>query len=332
MKISKTTIYRFITIFVIICLINTAYCGVYKKISKKQKSLNKNLRKLQSDETDDTDYPFTPNNTEPLVYKGSSSGLSAGGICAIAIPCIAALVGVGAAAAILGGSASSAASGLSAVPNIPPPTIATTNLPIVQEPTLANLNPVVPEIVQPPVIQPPPQPVQPIIKPVYPVNNIQPPVVKPIIQQPVVTQPQLVPVQQIQLVPVQQVEMVPVKKVEMVPVQQVVPVTEVQPAVATEQFVQEIPQVTQVTGIESNAQMGMPGSEFISAPEGYGTSAIQGIGQTSQVIGNIGNNAQMGMPGSEFISAPEGYGTSAIQGIGQTKSSEGFDFSLNNLL
>ena len=78
------------------------------------------------------------------------------------------------------------------------------------------------------------------------------------------------------------------------------------------------------------------GGEFISAPEGYGTSVIEGIGNTNQVIGNIGtnigNNAQMGIQGGEFISAPEGYGTSNIQGVGQINSTEGLDFSLNNLI
>ena len=40
----------------------------------------------------------------------------------------------------------------------------------------------------------------------------------------------------------------------------------------------------------------------------------------------------MGIQGGEFISAPEGYGTSNIQGVGQINSTEGLDFSLNNLI
>ena len=73
----------------------------------------------------------------------------------------------------------------------------------------------------------------------------------------------MVPVQQMQLVPVQQVEMVPVQHVEMVPVQEVIPTYQAAAQVA--------PQITQVSGI----QQGIQGGEFISAPEGYGTSVIQ---------------------------------------------------------
>ena len=319
MKVSKTTIYRLLTIFVVFYLINTANCGGFKNNLKKQKTLNKKLRSLQGADTSDASSPTDENgdSNSTVIYKESSSGLSAGGICAIAIPCIAALVGVGAAAAILGGSAPAAtlpvASTVMPIPSQPAP--------IIPEPINVVPPQVVPQVVEPPVIQPPPQPVQPIIKPSYPIHQVQ-----PIVQQPVVAQPQMVPVQQMQLVPVQQVEMVPVQKVEMVPVQEVVPVTEVQPAVVT-QAVETVPQVTTEV-----PQIGIQGSEFLNSPEGYETSVIQGAQQTSQVVQNIGNNVQMGVQGGEFGSAPQGYGTSNIQEIGQNNSSTGLDFSLNGLI
>ena len=53
--------------------------------------------------------------------------------------------------------------------------------------------------------------------------------------------------------------MVPVQHVEMVPVQQVVP------------QVQEIGQIGEIGQMQ-----GIQGGEFLTAPEGYGTSVIQG--------------------------------------------------------
>ena len=118
------------------------------------------------------------------------------------------------------------------------------------------VQPVQPQIIQP-KIELPPQPVEQIIRPSYPINNIENPVIN-ISSQPV-AQPNMVPVQQMQTVPVQSVEMVPVQQVEMVPVQEVVP---------TIQTANVVPQVTQIQGVQ--------GGEFITAPEGYGTSVIQG--------------------------------------------------------
>ena len=202
-----------------------------------------------------------------------SSGLSAGSICAIAIPCIAALVGVGAAAAILGGGASAAATGpvlATATPSLPPPTYVDTTAAQLMVPQEI---PVQPQIIQP--VEVPPQPVQQVIQPI---PKVETPVVN-IPQQPVVAQPQLVPVQQMQLVPVQQVEMVPVQHVEMVPVQEVVPTYQ-----AAAEVVPQVTQVTQVSQMPeiSGAQIsqsigqGIQGGDFITAPEGYGTSVIQG--------------------------------------------------------
>ena len=87
------------------------------------------IRRLQSeDPTDKSDGYDDGNYTIPYNTR-SSSGLSAGSICAIAIPCIAALVGVGAAAAILGGSAPAAGPVLvSPATNLPPPQMIDTSM------------------------------------------------------------------------------------------------------------------------------------------------------------------------------------------------------------
>jgi hypothetical protein len=215
------------------------------------------IRRLQSvDNTDSTDGYDDGNSTIPYNTR-SSSGLSAGSICAIAIPCIAALVGVGAAAAILGGSAPAAGPVLvSPATNLPPPQMIDTSMAKLAVPQEIPVQPVQPQIIQP-KIELPPQPVEQIIRPSYPINNIENPVIN-VSSQPV-AQPNMVPVQQMQTVPVQSVEMVPVQQVEMVPVQEVVP---------TIQTANVVPQVTQIQGVQ--------GGEFITAPEGYGTSVIQG--------------------------------------------------------
>jgi len=216
------------------------------------------IRRLQSeDPTDRSDGYDDGNSTIPYNTGRSSSGLSAGSICAIAIPCIAALVGVGAAAAILGGSAPAAGPVLvSPATNLPPPQMIDTSMAKLAVPQEIPVQPVQPQIIQP-KIELPPQPVEQIIRPSYPINNIENPVIN-VSSQPV-AQPNMVPVQQMQTVPVQSVEMVPVQHVEMVPVQEVVP---------TIQTANVVPQVTQIQGVQ--------GGEFITAPEGYGTSVIQG--------------------------------------------------------
>ena len=205
-------------------------------------------------ETTDTANATEPSDTDgPHYAPKSSSGLSTGGIVGIAIPCIAALVGVGALAAFMGVPGGAAPTGgfgpvlNNPVPNLPPPNYVDTSM--------AQL--VAPQEVAPvqPVVEVPPQPVQQVV----PVAQVEPPVVHNVVLPPqpqAIAQPQMVPVQQMQLVPVQQVEMVPVQHVEMVPVQQVVP------------QVQEIGQIGQMQGIQ--------GGEFLTAPEGYGTSVIQG--------------------------------------------------------
>lgn len=263
----------------LIFIIGSSTCS---KINLKQiPSIRKN-RLLQSDTDTNTDATPDSNSTYYDPEK-KSSGLSAGSICAIAIPCIAALVGVGAAAAILGGGASAAATGpvlATAVPSLPPPTYVDTTAAQLMVPQEI---PVQPQIIQP--VEVPPQPVQQVIQPI---PKVETPVVN-IPQQPVVAQPQLVPVQQMQLVPVQQVEMVPVQHVEMVPVQEVVPTYQAAAEV--------VPQVTQVTQV---SQM----------PEISGAQISQSIGQGIQQ----GVQEGFGIQGGDFITAPEGYGTSVIQG------------------
>ena len=263
----------------LIFIIGSSTCS---KINLKQiPSIRKN-RLLQSDTDTNTDATPDSNSTYYDPEK-KSSGLSAGSICAIAIPCIAALVGVGAAAAILGGGASAAATGpvlATAIPSLPPPTYVDTTAAQLMVPQEI---PVQPQIIQP--VEVPPQPVQQVIQPI---PKVETPVVN-IPQQPVVAQPQLVPVQQMQLVPVQQVEMVPVQHVEMVPVQEVVPTYQAAAEV--------VPQVTQVTQV---SQM----------PEISGAQISQSIGQGIQQ----GVQEGFGIQGGDFITAPEGYGTSVIQG------------------
>ena len=252
----------------LIFIIGSSTCS---KINLKQiPSIRKN-RLLQTDTDTDEATPSPDGNNTYYDPEKKSSGLSAGSICAIAIPCIAALVGVGAAAAILGGGASAATPVLAtATPSLPPPTYVDTTAAQLMVPQEI---PVQPQIIQP--VEVPPQPVQQVIQPI---PKVETPVVN-IPQQPVVAQPQLVPVQQMQLVPVQQVEMVPVQHVEMVPVQEVVPTYQ-----AAAEVVPQVTQVTQVSQMPeiSGAQIsqsigqGIQGGDFITAPEGYGTSVIQG--------------------------------------------------------
>jgi hypothetical protein len=273
----------FLLLLVNIAVSSPAKSILTKKIPKKYLRSLYEKRRLQSttDGTDTGDYNST-------VIPHSGSGLSTGGIIGIAIPCIAALVGVGAAAAILGGSGAATAPVLAnpAVASLPPPNYIDTSMAKLAVPQEIPVQP--PQVVQP-VVEVPPQPVQQVV----PITKVEPPLVQNVIPQQPVVQPQMVPVQQMQLVPVQQVEMVPVQHVEMVPVQQVVP---------TYQAAQVAPQVTQVSEIPSVTQVS-------------GTQVIQG-GQ--------------GIQGGEFISAPEGYGTSVIQG--GTSSVNPIEFSTNNLI
>ena len=269
-----------------LCVISLTTSSFSKSLFKK-KNIMKHLRTLKKirhlDDTSTTDLDggsqdYSINGT----IASSSSGLSTGGIIGIAIPCIAALVGVGAAAAILGGSAPAAPVLANPAATIPPANYIDTtaaNLVVPQE------IPVQPQVIQPQVEIPPPQPVQQVV----PIQKVEPPVIQKIVPQPV--QPQMVPVQQMQLVPVQQVEMVPVQHVEMVPVQEVIPTYQAAAQVVPQvtQVSQVAPQITQVSGI----QQGIQGGEFITAPEGYGTSVIQSSTNPLNNVGEFSTNNLM---------------------------------------
>jgi hypothetical protein len=244
----------FVLSVLVLSLLSSTACSLTK--------LNlKNLPKIEDNRIlTDTSGTDGGNMTEYYDPDNKSSGISTGGIVAIAVPCIAALVGVGAAAAILGASAPAAAPALApvAAAAIPPPTFVDTSVAQLAVPQPQIVQPVVEPVVQPEII---PQPVQQVIQPI---PKVETPIIN-IPQQPIIAQPQMVPVQQMQLVPVQQVEMVPVQQVEMVPVQQIVPTYQAAAEV--------VPQVTQVSGAQIS--QGIQGGEFLTAPEGYGTSAIQ---------------------------------------------------------
>ena len=259
----------FLLLLVNIAVSSPAKSILTKKIPKKYLRSLYEKRRLQST-TDGSDIDY--NSTNSTVIPHSGSGLSTGGIIGIAIPCIAALVGVGAAAAILGGSGAAAAPVLAnpAVASLPPPNYIDTSMTKLAVPQEIPVQP--PQVVQP-VVEVPPQPVQQVV----PITKVEPPLVQNVIPQQPVVQPQMVPVQQMQLVPVQQVEMVPVQQVEMVPVQQVVPTYQAAQVAPQVTQVSEIPSVTQVSGAQViQGGQGIQGGEFISAPEGYGTSVIQG--------------------------------------------------------
>ena len=237
--------------------INKVSCNIFKL---RHLDASDSVSDSEVGTTTDTANATEPSDTDgPHYAPKSSSGLSTGGIVGIAIPCIAALVGVGALAAFMGVPGGAAPTGgfgpvlNNPVPNLPPPNYVDTSM--------AQL--VAPQEVAPvqPVVEVPPQPVQQVV----PVAQVEPPVVHNVVLPPqpqAIAQPQMVPVQQMQLVPVQQVEMVPVQHVEMVPVQQVVP------------QVQEIGQIGEIG--EIGQMQGIQGGEFLTAPEGYGTSVIQG--------------------------------------------------------
>ena len=270
-----------------LCVISLTTSSFSKSLFKKKNIMKhlrtlKKIRHLECDGTDSACPSDEPIGNTTYTPSSSSSGLSTGGIIGIAIPCIAALVGVGAAAAILGGSAPAAPVLANPAATIPPANYVDTtaaNLVVPQE------IPVQPQVIQPQVEIPPPQPVQQVV----PIQKVEPPVIQKIVPQPV--QPQMVPVQQMQLVPVQQVEMVPVQHVEMVPVQEVIPTYQAAAQVVPQvtQVSQVAPQITQVSGI----QQGIQGGEFITAPEGYGTSVIQSSTNPLNNVGEFSTNNLM---------------------------------------
>ena len=158
----------------------------------------KKIRKLDSSDTEDplntddssyeivtyiTSAPSTEqanqtNNVNSTIIdvKKSSSGLSAGTICAIVIPCVAALLGAAVAAVLCKGGTAAAPQ----IPVTPMPTVPASNY---IDTSLDKFNVVQQPEVQPQIIQPEPQAVevfqpQQTILPSYPVTQPpQPPVV-----------------------------------------------------------------------------------------------------------------------------------------------------------
>ena len=166
------------------------------------------LSSTSNNQTNSTSSSRNETINVPMFQKKSSSGLSAGAICAIIIPTIAALLAVAAISALCKGATAPPVAAPFAATTLPEPHFIDTSV--------AKFN-AVQEI---PVQQPQLVKVQPIKENTqvnYPVQRvIEPP--KVVSPQPA----QLVPVQEVQMVPVQEVQMVPVQQVDMVPVQQVV--------------------------------------------------------------------------------------------------------------
>ena len=181
-------------------------------------------------------------NSTVLPYEraSSSGGLSTGGIVGIVIPCVAALIGVGAAAALC-----------KAAPAAPMQQVFPVNY---IDASLDKFTAPMQEVV---VQQPPP--VQEI--PVQPVQLVEQPVVQPVqMVQKVPVQPvqivQHVPVKHVPVHPVpQQMALVqevihqPVQLVEHVPVIEHVPVVEQVPVVGQVSVVGQVPAVGQVPGV-----------------------------------------------------------------------------------
>ena len=251
-------------------------------------------------------------NNGPIIPKKSSSGLSTGAICAIAIPTIAALLGVAAVAALFNGAATPVA-GFTA-PSLPEPNFIDTSLTKFQIPNqipIQQPQPVqiieqpqpVQIIEQPQIIQPEPIKVVPRVD--YPVNRvIEPPRVNNVFQQNIVPQQvQMVPIQEVQMVPVQEVEMVPVEQVEMVPVQQMatipgvneVPLQQIVPmnqAFPIGQVAEAVPQVTEASISPATVEIipqGQLGNQLISS-----TSQLMPQSQVlpTQVLPNIDHGVQ----------------------------------------
>ena len=265
---------------------------------------------------------FNSNSTIPI--QSSSSGLSTGAICAIAIPCIAGLLGAAAAAALCKGGAAS-------IPALTPPTPLQPNF---IDTSLAKFNvtqeiPTQPvEIIQPQPVQfepIQPQPVQQIIRPTYPIRKPEPPVINKAFQpMHLQAQMQMVPVQQVEMVPVQQVEMVPVK--EIVPLQQAIPVQQVVP-----QAVQVVPMQQAVGTIPGAQQIGVDlvGQQQIVqqvVPQAFQEQAVGMIPGVQQIGVDLVGQQQIIGKGVQQI----GQG---LQGqIIENNNIGNFNYSLTNLM
>lgn len=300
MKSMKKLTFVLIQIILLLLIVN------FSNSKLNEKSLFKKMRKLDSSDIDEpldtddssneivTDITSTPSteqgnqttnndgNSTIINVKKSSSGLSTGAICAIVIPCVAAVLGAAVAAALCrGGTATAPKIPVTPMPTIPEPNYIDTSLDkfnVVQQPQ-----------VQPQIIQPEPQavevfqPPQPII-PSYPVTQPpEPPVVNNAFK-PMYPYPIKQVGDKMHMVPVKHVEMVPVKKVEMVPVQEVVPIQQigtVQQAVPMNQ----VAQIQQAVPIQNLAQIHQ-GVESI--PQITQVSDVPGVTQIMPEVHNVG--------------------------------------------
>ena len=159
-------------------------------IHKKNKMEKYDLRKLQTTTTTPNTNPnstvITPSSNVPNAVKKSSGGLSAGGIVAIVVPCIAALIAVGALAALCRST--------------PPPMVPTVG-PNYMDTSLVRIKPPM----QPVVVQQPVAVVQEVPVVQQPVAVVQE---VPVVQQPVAVVQQ--PAAVVQEVPVVQEVVEPV--------------------------------------------------------------------------------------------------------------------------
>ena len=220
-------------------------------------------------------------NSTLIANKKSNSGLSTGAICGIVIPCVAALIGVAAAAALC-------QRGVPPprlfTPSIPPLNYIDTSLdkfnvvPVVQQPiqpapSVPIVTPEPQPIIQPKIIEPPP--VRPIIRPNYPVTaKLDPPLVNRAFQ-PIYPAHQgpIVHAKGVKMMPVQEVKMVPMQQVDMVPVHEIIPDVLVHDNVPSPHLLG----VNQSVPVQNIFQM----NHFV--PFNAGTDVASEVAQVSQV-------------------------------------------------
>ena len=169
---------------------------------------------------DETTIPLTsiPSiNNSTVFYRKSSSRLSTGAICGIVISSVAVLGIVAGIALFTGGSI--------AAPGIASAIIPSSNM---LESEIINLNTQLPINNPLGIIQPQPNiPIQEVIRPNYPINQIDQPIInrtfQPIFNQQaeIVPTHEVVPIQQVEMVPTH--EVVPIQQVEMVSTQEIIP-------------------------------------------------------------------------------------------------------------
>ena len=202
--------------------------------------------------------PYSGSNSTEIPQKKSSNGLSTGAICAIVIPCVALLLGVGLAATLIKGIAPMGPM-TPTISQLPQPNYINTSLTQLNAP-----QPQIPNATTQEIVQVQPQPAIQIVRPNYPIHKLEAPAVNKTFQ-PMIYQNQQM------MVPIQQVEMVPVQHVEMVPVQEIVPVSNanIEGAVPTQQAfpAQNIQKVPEQQVGQLGPQIGQVGE--ISSSKGF---------------------------------------------------------------